>query len=104
MKETLENKDCTIKALKSNKDTFKNVSVPDSSSRASAVDTGDLLMWSEDLQNKVLLRLNAIRLTNPVHQPYMPDMDYMSIPQSLPIWYPDLVHCQEFGCSCKCFR
>ncbi len=48
-------------------------------------------MWSEDRQDKVLSRLNAIRLTNPMCQPYMPDsMDYTSIPQSLPIWYPEV--------------
>ncbi len=59
LKETLENKDRMIKALKSNMETLKYVSVPDLSSGASAVDTNDLLMWSEDEQNKVLLGLNV---------------------------------------------
>ncbi len=90
LKATLENKVCMIIALKSNIETLKNVSVLVAFSGASAVDTGDPLKWSEDQQNKVLLRLNAIRLTNTVRQPYMPDsMDYTSIPQSLPILYPE---------------
>ncbi len=107
LKATLENKDRMIKALKSNIETLKNVSVLGVFSGASAVDTCDPLTWYEDQQNKVLSRLNAIQLTNPIRQPYMPDsMDYMSIPQSLPIWYPEgvhLVHCRTFGCLCKCF-
>ncbi len=89
MKDTLENKDRTIKALKSNIETLKNVSVLGASSGSSVVDIGDPLTWSEDQQNIVLSRLNAIRLTKPVHQPYMPDsMDCTSIPLGLPIWYP----------------
>ncbi len=68
-----------IKALKSKIETLKNVNVHGTSSGASVVDTGDPLTWSE-----VLSRLNAIRLTNPLRQPYMPDsMNYM------PIWYPE---------------
>ncbi len=87
---TLENKDRTIKALKPNIEKLRNVSVPGASSGSSVVDSGDPLTWSEDQQNKVLSRLNAIRLTNPVCQPYMSDsMDYTIIPQSLPIWYPE---------------
>ncbi len=62
------------------------------------VDSGDPLTWPFDRQDRILSRLNAIRLTNcksPVSSPNFGDFSEM--PAKLPVWTPEGFVWSPFG-------
>ncbi len=90
LKQTLEQKYCTIDQLRANAKALTKKQTPGSAGASSQVDSSYPLTWPVDQQDRVLSQLNAIRLTNPVCPVSSPNfVDFTAMPAELPVWTPE---------------
>ncbi len=90
LKLAIEQKDQTIDQLRANAEALARRQTPSTSGASPQVDSGDPLTWPVDRQDRVLFRLNAIRLTNPILPVSSPNFgDFSAMPAELPVWTPE---------------
>ncbi len=90
LKQTLEQKGCTIDQLRANDKALTRKQTQGSAGASPQVDSSEPLTWPVDQQDRVLFWLNAVRLTNPVLPVSSPNFgDFTAIPAELPVWTPE---------------
>ncbi len=90
LKLAIEQKEQTIDQLRTNNQALARRQTLGTSGASPQVNSGDPLTWPIDHQDRVLSRLNAIRLTNPRRPVSSPNFgDFKAIPAELPIWTPE---------------
>ncbi len=90
LKHTIEQKNLTIVQLKKNFNILKSQTTSGSIAGSLQVDSDDPRLWSVQQHTEVLLRLDAVRLTNPVCTESMPNYgDFTEIHVGLPVWTPE---------------
>ncbi len=87
LKLAIEQKNQTIDQFRANAQALQRRQTPSTPGASPQVDNGDPLTWPVDHQDRVLSRLNAIRLTNPIRPVTSPNFgDFSAMPTELPVW------------------
>ncbi len=90
LKLAIEQKDQTIDQLRANAQALARRQTQGTSGASPQLDSGDPLTWPVDHQYRVLSRLNAIRLTNPIRRVSSPNFgDFSAMSAELPVWTPE---------------
>ncbi len=90
LKLAIEQKDQTIDQLRASAQALARRQTLGTSGASPQVNSGDSLTWPVDRQDRVLSRLKAIRLTNPICPVSSPNFgDFSAMPAELPVWTPE---------------